>query len=83
MSEVTAFITLLEALNIPDNEVRAAAEAEYERMKQTPSSRLPLLLLASLQHVAAARHIRVLSAVLLRRLLIQDENGYSVLGPAE
>lgn len=45
MSNAAAFVALLERLNVASNEIRSAAEAEYELMKQNPDSRLALLLM--------------------------------------
>lgn len=78
------FSSFLENLTTPNNAVRAAAESEYDRLKGDPSSRLPFLLLNCLQNASTKINIRVLSAVLLRRLLIQDEDsGYHKMAATE
>ena len=78
------FSSFLENLTTPNNAVRAAAETEYDRLKGDRSSGLPFLLLSCLQNGSTKSNIRVLSAVLLRRVLIQDEDsGYHKMNATE
>ena len=114
-SNMATFVDLLGNLSTPDNQVRAAAEQQYEELKTHPDGYLPFSLLTVCQlplytwiccsgsgifvHESRLRlhclrslfiqttvtpdvppHIRKLAAVLLRRILIQDENSaYAVL----
>ncbi len=45
-SELGEFVKLLENLTVPNNVIRSAAERQYELMKITPESFLPLRLLS-------------------------------------
>ena len=76
MSSHQQFIQLLEQLTIADNAVRSASEKRYEGMKADASVLpfLPLYLLEALGDATVAGHVRQLAAVLLRRLLVEQED---------
>lgn len=75
MSIHQQFVHLLEQLTASDNLLRNSAEKQYEAIKLDPSMLplLPLSMLAVLGDDAVAAHIKQLAAVLLRRLLIEEE----------
>ena len=78
------FVNFLSALSSSDNSIRHAAEIKYKCLQDEKGDALPLLLLqTAIRHSSSAnetvipQHIRKLSAVLLRRLLIeQEESAY-------
>lgn len=72
--ELQEFVTLLENLTVINNNLRSSAERQYEMMKITPESFLPLKLLSVVVESSVSNNIRRLSAVLLRRIMIDDEN---------
>lgn len=75
MSIHQQFVLLLEQLTASDNHLRNTAEKKYESIKLDPSMLplLPLSMLSVLGDEAVAAHIKQLAAVLLRRLLIEEE----------
>ena len=76
MSSHQLFVQLLEQLTIADNAIRSASEKHYEVMKADVSVLpfLPLSLLEALADTTVAAHVRQLAAVLLRRLLVEQED---------
>ena len=76
MSSHQQFVQLLEQLTIADNAARSASEKRYEGMKADASILpfLPLYLLEALGDASVAGHVRQLAAVLLRRLLVEQED---------
>jgi hypothetical protein len=75
MADNKQIVHLLEQLSVSDNVARSAAEKQYEAMKADPSilPYLPLSILAALSDETAAAHTRQLAAVLLRRMLLEQE----------
>ena len=69
------FIELLEKLVVADNSLRANAESEYKKMQSEGGDHVPLALFQVIKTVNIADHLRQLAAVLLRRLLIEDNDG--------
>ena len=67
---------LLQNLVVGDNAVRTAAEHHYEMFKKSDQcTLLPGLLLQAIGEATLAMHLRQLSAVLLRRILVEDCDG--------
>jgi hypothetical protein len=76
------FSRLLAELTVPNNESRLQAEHQYEAIRRGEHAhQLPILLLGSIQDHSQAEHIRTLAGVLLRRLLIDEEEFFSTLAP--
>jgi hypothetical protein len=72
----STFISLLEGLTTHDNNIRKESEKTYNLCKEdTDKSILSLKLLAVISNTNVIIHIRQLSIVLLRKLLIQDNDG--------
>jgi hypothetical protein len=73
--QLTQLILLLSS---SDNAARSAAEQQYAALKADPINRvaLPLNLLFVLGDANVAAGSRQLSAVLLRRLLVEEESSY-------
>ena len=69
------FVQLLEQLTVSDNGPRCAAEKQYEAMKSEPSVLpfIPLSMLTVLDDDTVAGHIKKLAAILLRRLIVEEE----------
>ena len=69
------FLQLLEQLTVSDNAPRCAAEKQYEAMKSEPSVLpfIPLSMLTVLDDDTVAGHIKKLAAILLRRLVVEEE----------
>ena len=76
MSSHQQFVQLLEQLTVGDNAIRSASEKHYESMKADAVVLpfLPLSLLEALADDTVAGHVRQLAAVLLRRLLVEQED---------
>lgn len=70
-------LSLLQAFTSVDNVARTNAEQEYESLGQTKPQELLFMLLEVISASATAipQHVRSLSAVLLRRLLIKGLSG--------
>lgn len=66
------FVNLLTQLTVADNASRQSAEAQYATLKSDVNS-IPFALLACGCDTSVDTHIRQLSIVLLRRLLIEEE----------
>ena len=75
MSLQEQFVQLLLQLTVVDNALRSAAEKQYQGMKSdaTVLPFLPLSLLCVLDDDTVLGHVKQLAAVLLRRLLIEEE----------
>jgi hypothetical protein len=75
MSLHEQFVQLLVQLTIADNAARSAAEKQYQGMKSDPAVLpfLPLSLLSVLDDDTVLGHIKQLAAVLLRRMLVEEE----------
>jgi hypothetical protein len=75
MTDNQQFLQLLEQLTVSDNSIRCASEKQYELMKADSSILpfLPLSMLSALSDELVASHVRQLAAVLLRRLLVEQE----------
>lgn len=75
MTDKKQIVQLLEQLSVSDNVARCAAEKQYEAMKADSSilPYLPLSILAALSDETAAAQTRQLAAVLLRRMLVEQE----------
>ena len=67
------FIALLEGLSSPDGTLRVSAEQHYEALKKESGDRLPMFLIETIPKFEIQVHLRKLSAVLLRRILIEQE----------
>ena len=69
------FLQLLEQLTVSDNVPRCAAEKQYEAMKSEPSVLpfIPLSMLKVLDDDTTAGHIKKLAAILLRRLVVEEQ----------
>lgn len=80
MSSLPAFIALLENLNVPSNEIRAAAEVEYQHATQAPESKVPLLLLGVLI-IATTIAVHITSRA-LNIFLYTTEHTRDLLAPA-
>lgn len=89
ITEVDQFANLLETLTVPNNVIRQAGEKQYTLLKENDGGLLSFLLLSVKQRMYASLYssklqvvrldryepnIRRLAAVLLRRIVIQDEN---------
>lgn len=75
MNNHQQFVQLLEQLTISDNSARSNAEKQYDTMKGDMSilPHLPISMLTTLADDSVPNHIRQLAAVLLRRLLVEDD----------
>jgi hypothetical protein len=67
------FVLLLKQLTVPENLVRQAAETQYGTLKSDANS-IPFSLLAVTCDSSVETYVRQLSSVLLRRMLVEDEN---------
>lgn len=69
------FIQLLEKLVVSDNVIRSNAENDYRNMQLEGGDNLSLALLYVIQNSGVPDHLRQLAAVLLRRYLIEENDG--------
>ena len=67
----------LELLMTPDNATRAHAESQYNGMKESRLNTLPFQLLQCCVDGTAKMPVRKLAVVLLRRLLVKEEESMS------
>eukprot|EP01041_Mallomonas_annulata_P004290 gene4290-8528_t len=77
------FILMLEELSLPDNTIRSNAEIKYENLRQLSGDSLSLSLLSVLLNPTVIKpHLQILAAVLLRRILVQQEpSAYRGMSP--
>ena len=71
-------LPILERLIVADNGIRSAAEAQYKHWQSIGSEDLCVALLQVIGEVNINMPLRILAAVLLRRLLIEDNNGQTL-----
>ncbi len=78
MATVTVenFLSLLDSLSSPNNDIRSAAEANYENFKSAQCESLVLMLISVSSDNKTPDHLRRLAIVLLRRVLISDEKNW-------
>lgn len=72
-NQANDFASLLRHLTVPDNQVRQHAEQQYNTLLKEQSDTAAIGLLGVLSNASVEAHIRELSAVLLRRCLIDEE----------
>ena len=71
------FVNFLQQLTVADKSTRQAAEQRYEFLKAGEEAGvLPLLLLEVIGSGTVNMDYRQLAAVLLRRLLVEEENSF-------
>ena len=69
------FLQLLEQLTVSDNVPRSAAEKQYEAMKSEPSLLpfIPLSMITVFDDDSVPEYIKKLAAILMRRLVVEEE----------